>query len=168
MKLAPLVALWNKLTGWADCLGVWIAPFGLRLLLAKEFWDSGVEKYNGQNWFADVMEKFPFPFNHVPVDISWAMSTWFELIGAIALVVGLATRFFSVSLFILTIVAIAAVHWPEQWDTLSDLAKGYAVRDEGFGNFKLPLIYLVMFIPLILQGPGRLSLDHWIKQRLAR
>ncbi len=44
----------------------------------------------------------------MPVDISWFLATWTELIGAVALVVGLGTRFFSLSLIILTIVAWAS------------------------------------------------------------
>ena len=40
------------------------------------------------------------------------MATYFEIIGAFALVFGLATRFFSLALIVLTIVAIATVHWP--------------------------------------------------------
>lgn len=40
---------------------------------------------------------------------------------------------------------------------------GYNVCDNGW---KLPLIYLVMFLPLMLTGPGKLSLDHWIKGRV--
>ena len=158
--------------GWMRCglngvnrVGEYLAPLGLRLLLAYEFWVAGVEKFHGENWFADIQDKFPFPFNVVPVDISWQMATWFELIGAIALVIGLATRFFSVSLVVLTIVAIAAVHWPAQWSSLAELWQGFVVTDNGQGNFKLPLIYLVMFVPLILSGPGKLSLDCWIFKR---
>ena len=37
---------------------------------------------------------------------------------------------------------------------------GYNVCDNGW---KLPLIYLVMFLPLMLTGSGKLSLDHAIK-----
>jgi putative oxidoreductase len=128
---------------------------GLRLLLAWEFWESGVEKFNGDNWFADIQGDFPFPFNLVPVDISWFLSTWSELIGAVALVIGLGTRFFSLSLIILTIVAWASVH----------AGNGYNVCDNGY---KLPLMYLVMFVPLLLSGPGKLSLVHWLSRRLMK
>ena len=93
------------------------------------------------------------------------MSTWFELIGGVALVIGLGTRFFSVSLFVLTIVAIASVHWPDAWNTLGELYQGYGFTDKGFGNFKLPVIFLGMLLPLMLMGPGRFSLDHWLRQR---
>ena len=73
---------------------------------------------------------------------------------------------FGVSLAVITVVAIAAVHWPDHWQTLAELAQGYALTDNGFGNFKLPVFYLAMLLPLILQGPGRLSLDAWIRRRL--
>ena len=84
---------------------------------------------------------------------------------------GLVTRFFTLSLMILTVIAIAAVHWPEHWSTLGELLKGYRIIDEkgdGFGNYKLPLIYLVKFIPLLFGGTDKLSLDYLIKQRLTK
>lgn len=143
-----------------------LPPLALRLLLAWEFGESGYEKLTGSNWFADTT--FIFPFNLLPPDVTWAMATWFELGGALALVLGFATRFFSLSLIILTIVAIAAVHWPEHWNTLGELLKGYRIIDEngdGFGNYKLPLMFIVMFLPLLFGGAGRLSLDYWIKRR---
>jgi len=65
-------------------------------------------------------------------------------------------------LIILTIVAIAAVHWPESWSTLGELWQGYAISDKGFGNYKLPLILLIMLLPLMFNGAGRLSVDHWM------
>ncbi|MOA70411.1 hypothetical protein D3C78_1992730 [compost metagenome] len=63
-------------------------------------------------------------------------------------------------------VAIAAVHWPVHWSGLAELAQGYVITDQGFGNFKLPLIYLVALLPLLLKGAGRLSLDYWLRARL--
>lgn len=150
----------------ADWLGLWFAMLGLRLLLGWEFFESGLEKFRGANWFADIQDKFPFPFNVVPPDISWQMATWFELVGAVALVLGLGTRFFAVSLFVLTVVATASVHWPADWATLAELAKGYAITDKGHGNFKLPVIFMAMLLPLMLSGPGRLSLDALIRRRM--
>ena len=137
----------------ADKLGEWLPQLALRLLLAYEFWESGVEKLNGENWFADIQGKFPFPFSAVPPDISWFLATWFEVLGAIGLVIGLFTRFFSLSLMSLTIVAWVSVH----------AGLGYNVCDNGF---KLPLIYLIMFLPLLLSGPGKASLDYWIWRRI--
>lgn len=148
-----IVHLYTGLSAMLSQAGSYLGLLGLRLLLAWEFWESGVEKFNGENWFADIYSAFPFPFNLVPVDLSWFLSTWFELIGAVALVVGLGTRFFSLSLIILTLVAWASVH----------AGNGYNVCDNGY---KLPLMYLVMFVPLLLSGPGKLSLDHWIARRV--
>jgi putative oxidoreductase len=135
-----------------DLAGIWLGPLALRLLLANEFWDAGVEKLNGQNWFVEIQHQFPFPFNLFPAGFSWQVATWVELIGPIALILGLGTRFFSLILSILTLVAIASVH----------AGHGYTISE---GGWKLPLIYLVMFLPLILSGPGKLSIDHWLRQR---
>jgi len=138
-----------------NVVGDYLGPLALRLLLAYEFWEAGVEKFNGKNWFADIADKFPFPFNVLPVDVSWTIATWFELLGPIALVIGLGTRFFSASLMILTVVAIISVH----------AGQGYTICE---GGWKLPLMYLVMFVPLLLSGPGKLSLDHWIAKMTAK
>jgi putative oxidoreductase len=168
MNMQSVVMLWNKVTAALDAAGAWVGLLALRLLLAWEFWESGLEKYRGENWFADIQDRFPFPFSVLPVDLSWFLATWIELIGAWALVLGFATRIVSAKLMVLTVVAIAAVHWPMEWSSLGELLQGYAIRDEGYGNYKLPLIYLVMFVPLLLSGPGRLSVDHLMKQRYAR
>lgn len=165
-----LVLKWYfAVTAWLDEVAATFPPLALRILLAWEFGESGYAKLTGENWFADI--SFPFPFNLLPPDVSWQIATWFELVGAVALVLGLATRFFSVSLMILTVVAIASVHWPEHWSTLSELLRGYRIVDaegDGFGNYKLPLIYLVLFLPLVFGGAGRLSLDHWISSKWVR
>ncbi len=148
-----------------NTINSWLPQLCLRLILAWEFGEAGFEKLHGTNWFADL--SFPFPFNLLPPDVSWNISLIFEITGAFALALGLATRFFSISLIILTIVAISAVHWPEHFNSLSELLKGYRIIDEendGFGNYKLPLIYIVMFLPLLFGGAGRVSLDYLIKR----
>jgi putative oxidoreductase len=115
-----------------------------------------------------VQDNFPWPFSVIPVDVSWFLATWSELVGAICLVIGLFTRFWALSLMILTVVAIAAVHWPASYDGIGELLQGYAITDRGFGNYKLPLIFLVMLLVLVLRGPGKASLDRLIDKRLRR
>ena len=147
-----------------DGVGYWVGLLSLRLILAWEFFEAGLEKAMGENWFGDIAARFPFPFSLLPHEISWQVALWTELAGGIALAVGFGTRFFSVSLLVLTVVAIASVHWPEHWSSWADLLKGYAISDDGYGNYKLPLIYLAMLWPLIFMGPGKLSIDYLLKR----
>ncbi|HFF6000872.1 HvfX family Cu-binding RiPP maturation protein [Stenotrophomonas maltophilia] len=148
--------------GQLDRLAPWLAPLSLRLLLAWEYFESGREKLHGQNWFADLHDAFPFPFDQLPSTLNWQLATWFELVGAACLLLGFGTRFAAASLLVLTVVATYAVHWPMQWDSLGDLAMGYAITDQGFGNFKLPVLFMAMLLPLIFSGAGRLSVDAWL------
>lgn len=163
-----LTTLTHRLLAGLDLIGLWLGLLSLRLVLGWEYFEAGREKFLGENWFADIQERFPFPFDTIPADLSWQLATGFELVGGIALVLGLATRFFSLSLIVLTVVAILSVHWPESWQTLGELLQGYAITDDGHGNYKLPAIFLAMLLPLLLLGPGRLSLDHWLRRRLER
>lgn len=164
-----LCGLYCKLVGIAEVLAPIIPPLLLRLLLAWEFGEAGYEKFTGTNWFADL--QFPFPFNLLSADVNWMLSTWTELLGAAALVLGFATRFASASLIVVTMIAIASVHWPDHWNTMAELWRGYRIVDEagdGFGNYKLPLIYIVMFLPLLFGGAGKLSLDYLLTRRCCK
>jgi putative oxidoreductase len=163
MKCAILCKFYHWAISLLESIGTWFPQLTLRLILAWEFGEAGFEKLHGTNWFSSIT--FPFPFNLVSPEFSWHLSTFFEIVGAFALVLGLATRFFSVSLIVLTIVAIAAVHWPESWSTLAELWKGYAITDKGYGNYKLPLLLLIMLLPLFFNGAGKLSLDHLINTK---
>ena len=162
-----LLLLWNRATDILNPVGDWVALLPLRLLLAWEFWEAGVMKLGGNNWFGGIKENFPFPFNYVPVDLSWFIATWFELLGGIGLAIGLFTRFWAISLIILSVVAIFGVHWPDDWSSLSELWKGYAISNKGFGNFKLPLLFIVMLLPLFFSGPGKASVDHILSKKFA-
>ncbi|MGB5620874.1 MAG: DoxX family protein [Gammaproteobacteria bacterium] len=161
-----LTSGWVRLTEILERIGDWVPALFLRILLGWEFYEAGLAKYRGENWFGSIQDKFPFPFNVVPPELSWLLATWTELLGGAMLVLGLFTRFWSISLIILTIVATAAVHWPESYSSFGELLQGYAISNKGFGNFKLPVIFLVMFLPLLFNGPGKASLDYLLRRRL--
>ncbi len=160
-----LIKLKNQVVGILDPAGDWVAMLPIRFLMAYEFGTAGMMKFNGNNWFANVQDNFLFPFNHIPVEISWVMATWTELLGAVCLILGLFTRFWAFSLIIVTIVAISGVHWPEHWGSLAELWKGYAISNKGFGNYRVPLLFMVMLFPLLFRGAGKLSLDHILAKK---
>ena len=153
--MAAIFSLGCAVAGWLDRIGTFLPQLGLRLLLAYEFWESGVEKFYGQNWFGEIRASFPFPFNLVPVELSWRLALWTELLGAVGLVLGLGTRFWALALIVLDVVAWTSVH----------ADNGYNVCSNGW---KLALIYLVMLLPLLFQGAGRASLDHLFARLWAR
>lgn len=158
-----LTELYDRLTDRLRAAGDWVAPLGLRLLLAYEFYSAGTMKAGVDGtpgWFAN--KAFPAPFDWFPAGMNWTMVTWTEILAGLALMLGLFTRFFAFSLVVVTTIAIVSTHWPESYDSLAELWKGYAVSDDGFGNFRVPALFLAMLLPLLFMGGGKLSLDHLI------
>ena len=121
------------------------------------------------------------------MDVNWFLATWFEILGAALLIIGIATRYVAASLIVITLVAIYAAHLPEVqqviegervWTSvgigsISEFFDGYRISEnckDGYctGNYKLPVIYLFMFIPLMLSGGGRLAVDHWLGRLLSK
>ena len=164
-----LVRLKNQVVGKLDPAGDWIALLPIRLLLAYEFGFAGLKKFNGNNWFANYQDNFLFPFNIVPVEVSWFLATWAEILGSICLVLGLFTRFWAISLIVVTLVAISGVHWPADWSGLSELWESYAIsrKSDAHGNFRIPLLFIAMLLPLVFRGAGKLSLDHILARRFS-
>lgn len=164
--MSRLNELYDNLTDHLRSAGDWVAPLGLRLLLAYEFYTAGVGKAAAEGvpgWFAN--KGFPLPFDWFPASMNWAMVTWTEIIAALALVFGLFTRFFAFSLLVVTTIAIVSTHWPESWSGLGQLWEGYSVSrvmDDGEfrGNYRVPLLFTAMLLPLVFMGGGKLSLDH--------
>ena len=161
-----IITLRNRIVDTLEPAGDWLALLPLRLLMAYEYGRAGLMKFNGTNWFANVQDNFPFPFNVVPVEISWFLATWTEMLAGVGLALGLFTRFWAFSLVILTVVAIAGVHWPAEWSSLAELWKGYTISDKGFGNFRIPLLFIAMLVPLVFYGGGKLSLDHILARKI--
>ena len=153
--------------------GDYLWPLALRLILFWEFWESGITKLRGENWFAEIpwadwQMGFPWPFSLVPTDINWLAATWGELVFSVMVLVGLFTRFAAISLLVITVVATAAVHWPAEWHSLGELWSGYAITAKGAGNYKLPLLFVIMLLPLVFYGGGKVSLDHLLLKLTGR
>lgn len=164
---------WKRVVNVLEPAGDWVALLPIRLLMAYEFGKAGLMKFKSSdtlwgdvpNWFANSLDSFPFPISLFPASFNWFMVTWIEILGGFALLLGLFTRFWAFSLIIVTWVAILGVHWPDDYSSFAELWKGYAVSDKGFGNFRIPLLFLAMLFPLVFKGAGKLSLDHILAKR---
>lgn len=160
-----LLEWYDRTTARLRAAGDYTWPTALRLIMFWEFWESGTTKLRGSNWFADIpwadwQKGFPWPFSQISTDLNWFLATWGELVLAVMVLLGLFTRFAAVSLIVITVVATAAVHWPAEWSSLGELWSGYVITAKGEGNYKLPLLFVVILLPLVFHGGGRLSLDR--------
>lgn len=160
-----LLKLYDDTTARLRASGDYVWPTALRLIMFWEFWESGITKIRGENWFAQIpwagwQKGFPFPFDRISTDLNWFFASWGELVFAFLILFGLFTRFAAVSLIVITAVATAAVHWPAQWSGLGELWSGYVITAKNAGNFKLPLLFVVILLPLVFHGGGKLSLDR--------
>ncbi len=99
-------------------LFVGLGPLGLRLFLVPVFYVAGMNKLNGfegvVSWFGDSLG-LPFP------TFMAGLATGTEIIGALLLLLGLATRWIAIPLMVTMLVAIFTVHWPNGWQASHDL-----------------------------------------------
>ena len=156
---------YDNITARLRASGDYVWPLLLRLIMAWEFWEAGMTKLSGNNWFGDIpwaewQKGFPFTLGVIPSYLNWLLGTWGELVLVVMLLFGLFTRFAALSLIVITGVATAAVHWPAEWESLAELWNGYVITSDGAGNYKLPLLFVVMLLPLLFAGGGKISLDH--------
>ena len=164
---------YDNLTARLRVAGDYLWPLALRLIMFWEFWEAGSTKLRGENWFADIpwadwQAGFPWPFSALSIELNWLAATCGELAFSVLLLFGLFTRFAAFSLLVITVVATAAVHWPSGWNSLQALWKGYVITAQDAGNFKLPLLFVVILLPLIFHGGGKISLDHMLLKLTGR
>ena len=107
---------YDRAVSWAAHLDG-VVSIILRLILAPVLIGAGWEKITGDNWFSP--ELLPFPFNVIPVELSWFLASWTEFIGGICLLLGLATRLWAIPLAVTMLVAAGSVHWDNGWPAIS-------------------------------------------------
>lgn len=167
-----------------------IAPLALRLYLFFPFWMAGTNKLSSFDstvqWFGNADWGLGLP---MPMLLAF-LATWAEIIGAIFLIVGFATRYITIPLMITMLVAIFAVHWDNGWAAIasSEADSGVAQRVAAAksilqqhgnyswlsekGNFvilnngiEFAVTYLLMLLSLFFTGAGKVSIDYWIARK---
>ncbi len=123
-----------------------LADLALRLWVANVFWKSGLTKIQS---FETTVFLFTHEY-HVPLlspQVAATLGTFTELFFPVLLALGLAGRFSAAVLFIFNIVAV--ISYPD-------------LNEFGLEQHQ---IWGLMLLVLVLHGPGKLSIDHWIARR---
>ncbi len=165
--------VYDKLTARLRASGTYLWPLLLRLIMFWEFWNAGAKKLAGKNWFADIpwadwQQGFGWPFSVFSADLNWLAATWGELIFSVLILLGLFTRLAAISLLVITVAAVSAVHWPAEWGSLSQLWEGYVITSKGAGNYRVPLLFVIILMPLVFNGGGKISLDYLLLKLTGR
>ena len=123
-----------------------LLDLAIRVWVANVFWKSGMTKI--ASWDSTVA-LFTYEY-HVPLlspEIAAFLGTTVELTMPVLLVLGLGARFSAAALFVLNIVAV--ISYPDLNET--------GIKDHYYWG-------LLLLIPL-LHGPGKLSIDHWLRKK---
>jgi len=164
-----------------------LAPLALRLFLVPVFWIAGTQKIAGMEntieWFGNDEWGLGLPYPTLLAHLA----AYTEAIGALLLLLGLATRWISIPLMFTMVVAIFTVHWDQGWAAIADSsAEDVAVRLgaardilQEHGNYpwltekggfvilnngiEFGVTYLLMLLSLLFTGGGRFtSVDYFL------
>ena len=140
-----------------------IALLVSRVAIGFFFLMSGYNKFfiQGIHYLRDEFIGYGIPF---PLVNAW-MDASVQLIGGLALIIGLGTRFWSVAIGFAMIVASVTVTIPDVLK--NDIAKAESsLLFWGWYYYRPEPVYLTVFLLLICFGAGKMSLDHVIAQKM--
>jgi putative oxidoreductase len=144
-----LVAFVERAFEWLQGIG-WLPLLIARIAMAGEFIPSGWGKLHDLPKLTAYFATLGIP----APGLNAAASATTELLGGILLLIGLGTRFAAAALTVVMTVAILTAR----------IADVHTIGD----FFYLPEpAYIVVFLVLISQGAGRISVDHLIAARRA-
>lgn len=125
MQLVHRAQSWLNSTRVVDFLG----PLALRLYLVPVFWVAGTNKLGNMEdviaWFGNPDWGLGLP---APFVMAW-LAVGAEVLGAVALLIGLGTRLFCIPLMTTMLVAAFTVHAKNGWQAIADPHSPWASAD---------------------------------------
>lgn len=141
----PGEAAWCLPLGWMGAVRA-MALLAARLYVAQVFWLSGLTKLRDwETTLALFQDEYQVPLLS-PQLAAW-LGTAGELVLPVLLVLGLGGRFAALGLSVVNIVAVLS---------LAEIAPAALAGHQLWG---------VLLLLVLLWGPGRLSLDAWMRRR---
>lgn len=103
-----------------------IAPLLMRLYLVPIFWMAGTQKMSGfentVQWFGNEDWGLGLPFPYLLA----LLAVGAEVVGAVALLLGLGLRIMAIPMMITMIVAMTSVHGQYGWQAIADASAPFA------------------------------------------
>lgn len=142
----PIVTLFDKTINGITFLSP-LLDLAIRLWVARVFWLSGQTKI--QSWDSTLMLfEYEYAVPVLPFEVAAYAATAVELVAPVMLVLGLGTRLGALSLFVLNYVAV--ISYP----------------DINIAGIKDHMLWGTMLAVSFFHGPGKLSVDHWIRRQI--
>jgi putative oxidoreductase len=133
-----------------------LAPLATRVVVGYAFYLTGKGKWqyfeNTVTFFTEL--GIPFP------EANAALVATLELVGGIALVLGLLTRFFAAGLATTMVVALMTADKERFWASWTSASEASPTDISAF-------VFLLFLSWLVLYGPGAASLDRFLARWLA-
>lgn len=148
INIQTLKSLWNKFIGYTSTISP-LVDLGVRLWVANVFYTSGLTKI--QTWSSTLSlfeNEYAVPL--LPPELAAYLGTAAEISLPIFIAFGLITRPAAIALFIFNIVA--ATSYPD--------VSALGIKDHQ--------VWGLLMLVTIVHGPGKLSLDHWLKTKFLK
>jgi DHA2 family multidrug resistance protein-like MFS transporter len=153
----------GKLTATLVARGWSLLP--VRLLVGFGMAFHGYAKlHRGVEKFAAILDSIGVP---APGPMAWA-TTAVELLGGIALFVGLFVGPLSMPLIVIMLTAMFGVHFAYGYSSVALKAFGSGGAEFGPVGYELNLLYIAALLALALSPPTALSLDQLLRRRSKR
>jgi putative oxidoreductase len=151
---------YSEMLGRATAAGWALLP--LRLIVGFGFTAHGFAKLSrGPEHFATILSAMAIPF---ATPMAWATSL-LELLGGVALMLGLAVVPVSVPLAVIMLTALFGVH--ARYGFSSIRLKGFSATGAEFGpiGYELNLMYIAALVTIAASRSSPLSVDRWLATR---
>lgn len=121
-----------------------VPVLGMRLWIANVFWKSGISKLSDwQGTIALFADEYKVPV--LPPELAAYMGTATELTAPVLIAIGFGARFGAAALLVMT-----------------------AVIEFTYMHFGIHQVWALMLVLILLQGPGKASIDHFIRKHFSK
>jgi putative oxidoreductase len=139
------------------------APIPIRLIVGYGFMEHGYAKLSrGPEAFATILHALGVPAPHL---MAW-LTILTELLGGLAVLLGVFVPLVSLPMAALLFVAIFSVHLPYGFSSIKLMSVTAGQAQFGPPGYEVSLLYLACLAALVLGGPGPMSMDGHLRKKL--